>query len=191
MDKLAITRILKEVNLGNPEASTELFEFLYQELRKMAKNELRGQRTELTATGLVHEAFIRLFGSESTSWENRRHFFGSAARAMRRILIDKARSRLAKKRGGDRLQITLHDALNSHQNTTADDLLDLNQAIEKLESEDVVLAQIVELRFFAGQTMEEIAAIQDMSISSIERKWRLARAFLIRQLQPRSSNDNA
>lgn len=182
MDKFAITRILKEVNLGGAEASSELFEFLYQELRTMAQNELRGQRTELTTTGLVHEAFIRLFGNESTSWENRRHFFGSAARAMRRILIDKARARSAQKRGGDRMQITFLDALNSHQNTTADELLDLNQAIEKLEAEDPNLAQIVELRFFAGQTMEEIAAVQDTSLSSVERKWRLARAFLIRQL---------
>lgn len=150
----------------------------------MAQNEIRGQRSDLTATGLVHEAFIRLFGSESTSWENRRHFFGSAARAMRRILIDKARARLTQKRGGDRLQITLFDAVHPSQATTADDLLDLNAAIEKLESEDSTLSQIVELRFFAGQTMEEIAAILDTSLSSIERKWRLARAFLITQLKP-------
>lgn len=183
----ALTQLLNEVNHGDSEASSRLFSYLYTELKQIANRQLRGEKNDLQATGLVHEAFLKLFGKESTAWENRRHFFGSAAQAMRRILIDLARSRDAQKRGGDRLRVTFCEMMTPGK-TQIDlsELLDLDEAINALEKEDAVLGQIVELRFFAGQTMQDIAGILDLSISSVERKWRLARAFLVEKLQDKN-----
>lgn len=126
---------------------------------------------------------MKLFAGDVPDWKNRAHFFGAAADAMRRVLIDLARMRKAQKRGGDQKQITLSDSsLGSNLSGLTDDFLDLNQAIERLEAEDEALANIVKLRFFAGQAMETIAELLDTSLSSVERKWRLARAFLVDQI---------
>ena len=180
----ALTQLLNEVNTGEPEALSRLFDFLYGELKGIARGQLRNERIDLQATGLVHEAFLKLFGKEQATWENRRHFFGAAAQAMRRILIEMARKRQADKRGGDRIQVTLCDVVaDEKRQRDLSELLDLNDAITALEAEDEELGKIVELRFFAGQTMENIAEILDTSLSSVERKWRLARAFLIKMLQ--------
>ena len=180
----ALTQLLNEIQLGKAQAPDRLFTYLYNELKTIASQQLRGERkVELEATGLVHEAFVRLFGAEPASWENRRHFFGAAARAMRRIVVDVARSRSAQKRGGDRLRVTLNDgALPGVPSKDPSELLDLHEALNALEKEDESLSRLVELRFFAGQTMESIAEILGTSVSSVERKWRLARAFLVMHL---------
>lgn len=177
------TRILNEARHGSSDAATTLFDEIYRELKMMARRQVVGERGDVQATMLVHEVFMKLFGEDVPDWKNRAHFFGTAAEAMRRVLIDLARVRKAQKRGGDRIQITLSDAsLGSNASGLTDDFLDLIQAIEKLEKEDEALANIVKLRFFAGQTMETIAELLDVSLSSVERKWRLARAFLVDQI---------
>ncbi len=184
MDSKEITLIVNQVESGDPEASAKLFQLVYGQLKDIAAGQMRTEKVELEATGLVHEAFLRLFGNAAAPWQNRRHFFGAAAQAMRRILIDLARSRSAQKRGGSRLRVTFCDQLTSGKNeATLDEVLDLNAAIDALQNEDELLGKIVELRFFAGQSMEAIGEILGMSLSSVERKWRLARAFLVTRLQ--------
>ena len=177
------TKILNEARGGDSLASTTLFDEIYRELKMMARRQVAGERGDVQATILVHEVFMKLFAGDVPDWKNRAHFFGAAAEAMRRVLIDLARMRKAQKRGGDRMQVTLSDAsLGSSLSGLTDDFLDLNHAIEKLEEEDESLANIVKLRFFAGQTMETIADLLNVSLSSVERKWRLARAFLVDQI---------
>lgn len=184
MNSYPLTQLLNQAHEGNAPARGEIFTCLYEELRQIANRQLRGERCDLQATELVHEAFLNLFGSQPTTWENRRHFFGAAAQAMRRILIDLARYRTAQKRGGDRLRVTFTDAmLVSKMEVNCHELLDLNEAIQKLEMEDAILGQIVELRFFAGQSMETISEILGISLSSLERKWRFARAMLVSHLK--------
>ena len=185
----ALTQLLNEANNGEPEASSQLFNFLYGELKGIARGQLRREKIDLQATGLVHEAYIKLFGTEQATWENRRHFFGAASQAMRRILIEMARKRQAEKRGGNLIRVTFCDAIAAEsKQRDLSELLDLNDAITALEAEDAALGKIVELRFFAGQTMEDIAQILDISLSSVERKWRLARAFLVQNLQQENSS---
>jgi len=177
------TKILNQARIGDSFASTALFDEIYRELKMMARRQVVGERGDVQATILVHEVFMKLFAGDVPDWKNRAHFFGTAAEAMRRVLIDLARMRKAQKRGGDRAQVTLSDSsLGSDLPGLTDDFLDLNQAIERLEEEDEALANIVKLRFFAGQTMETIAELLDTSLSSVERKWRLARAFLVDQI---------
>ena len=184
MDQLALTKLLNEIELSNEQASANLFQYLYSQLKQMASRQLQHDNSDLQATGLVHEAFLKLFGNEHVSWKNRRHFFGAAAQAMRRILIDMARARATQKRGGDQIRVTFCEAILSQQHAVDFmELLDLDDAIRALEQEDSEMAQIVELRFFAGQSMADIAKILDTSLSSVERKWRVARAFLVSKLQ--------
>lgn len=183
MEKSDYTKILNEASLGSSSAAATLFDEIYRELKMMARRQVVGERGDVQATMLVHEVFLKLFGDDVSDWNNRAHFFGTAAEAMRRVLVDLARVRKAQKRGGDRLQVTLSDSsLYNKSSESPDELLDLNQAIGKLEAEDEVLARIVKLRFFAGQNMEAIAELLDTSLSSVERKWRLARAFLVDQV---------
>lgn len=184
MDSHAITLIVNQVEAGDAEASTKLFKLVYSQLKDIAAGQMKREQFGLEATGLVHEAFLKLFGHAAAPWESRRHFFGAAAQAMRQILIDLARSRLAKKRGGDQIRITFCDQVGAQEkNVSLEEVIDLNAAIDALQQEDELLGKIVELRFFTGQSMEAIAQILDMSLSSVERKWRLARAFLVAELQ--------
>lgn len=165
--------------LNDPDASAELFNEVYRELKTMAQRQVVGERGDIQATLLVHEAFLKLFGDQQPNWQNRAHFFGAAAEAMRRVLVDLARARNAQKRGGARLQVTLAESLFGTEASSPDELLDLDHAIDLLQEEDELLARIVKLRFYAGQTMQDVAKITDTSLSSVERKWRLARAFLV------------
>ena len=177
------TQILNEASLGSSSAAATLFDEIYRELKMMARRQVVGEQGDVQATMLVHEVFLKLFGDNAPDWNNRAHFFGTAAEAMRRVLVDMARKRKAQKRGGDCLQVPLSDSsFYNKSSESPDEFLELNQAIEKLESEDETLARIVKLRFFAGQTMQAIAELLNTSVSSVERKWRLARAFLVDQI---------
>jgi len=174
------TKILNQASRGDPSAAAEVLEQIYGELKQIAQRKVAHEQGDVQATLLVHEVYLRLFDGKTVDWKNRAHFFGAAAESMRRVLVDMARERNALKRGGNRLRITLTDSvIQSDSSTSPDDFLDLNQAIESLAEEDSTLAEIIKLRFFAGQSMKSIAELLDTSLSSVERKWRLARAYLI------------
>jgi RNA polymerase sigma factor (TIGR02999 family) len=181
-----ITQLLQEVASGNRDAESRLFELVYQELHRLAasymRRELRPGHT-LQASALVNEAYLRLLGQGPVSWDNRAHFFVTAAHTMRRILVDHARTRLAGKRtGGDR-QVQLDEAfafVEEHPGR----FVDLDEALERLSRNDARQAQIVELRFFAGMTVEEVAGILQISEKTVKRDWAMARAWLENQLTP-------
>jgi len=174
------TKILNAASHGDPSAAAEILEQIYGELKLMAQRKVAHEHGDVQATLLVHEVYLRLFGGATVDWKNRAHFFGAAAESMRRVLVDIARERKALKRGGNRLRITLTESVIRSDSVTSHDVfLDLNEAIESLAKEDSTLAEIIKLRFFAGQSMTAIAELLDTSLSTVERKWRLARAYLI------------
>lgn len=179
-----ITLVLERMKEGDPDAREELFQIAYDELHRRAHFQRRsGPSSEtLSTTVLVHEAFLKLAGSTSTDWESRGHFYRVAGRAMRQILIDQARRRLAKKRGEGSVDLDV-DAMEVGVETDAERLLALDQALSRLEKEDARLAQVVELRFFSGLSVEETAASMGVSERTVKRDWRLARAFLHSQLE--------
>jgi RNA polymerase sigma factor (TIGR02999 family) len=188
-----LTEILREI--GNSpcslDASNRLLAFVYDELRLMAANKLRSEERNQTlqATALVHEVWIRLadslngHGSSGDYWQNRRHFFGAASEAMRRILIEKARYRKRLKRGGE--NVVRHDIDESSQMTNAieDDVLDLHAALEQFERIDPIKSQIVKLKFFAGLTTDEIATATQLSVATVERYWVYSRAWLHQKMR--------
>lgn len=183
MDKKAspeITKILARIGQGNDSATAALLPLLYEELRVLAGSYFRQQDSDhtLQPTALVHEAFIKLVGSGEQSWESRAHFMAVAAKAMRQILINHAQARNAAKRGGGRQRVTLSGLQTPAETVTEIDLLDLGQALSQLEALSPRKAEIVELRFLAGLEEDEIARLLDLSVSTIQREWRLARAFL-------------
>jgi RNA polymerase sigma factor (TIGR02999 family) len=172
-----VTRILSKINAGEGAAANELLPLLYQELRSMAAAQFRSQRSDhtLQPTVLVHEAFIKLLGQDAR-WQDRRHFFAVAAIAMRQILVNHARDKNAQKRGGGKRATELDD--NAVGTETPLDVLALHEALEKLESIDPRKHKVVELRFFGGLTVDEIAEVMELSRSTIEAEWRAARAWL-------------
>jgi RNA polymerase sigma factor (TIGR02999 family) len=182
-----LTRLLDEYRDGNYEALDGAFALVYAELRKLARGQLRNERLghTLEATGLVHEAYLRLVGNRFEEWHGRAHFFGIAARAMRQILVEHARKRRAQKRGGEQHRTTLDDRHAASQ-MDADELLALDTALERLSAVDDRLRQVVELRFFCGLEDREIAALFGVSYRTIERDWAKARAWLYRELYPNS-----
>ena len=178
-----LTVILSQMGSGSQLAKSQLLDAVYEELRRMAsvklKSELPGQT--LQATELVHEAWMRLLdnvGEMSGEWQNRRHFFGAAAEAMRRILIERARSKKRLKRGGPNAQRQAFTDIADVPQSFEDDVLDLHAALEHFEREDPLRAQVVKLKFFAGLTTREIAEITDLSVATVERYWVYARAWL-------------
>ena len=173
-----VTRILSQIESGDPSAAEKLLPLVYEELRKLAAARLAQEKPgqTLQATALVHEAYLRLVGdSASRSFQNRRHFFASAATAMRRILVDAARAKRALKRGGEHQREPLHDVAAPEPN---DELLALHEALDRLAQEDPLKAQLVELRYFAGMTSDQAAEILGISPSSADRQWAFARAWL-------------
>lgn len=178
-----VTRILKAIKAGRGEATDELLPIVYNELRDLATNKIRSEASgnTLQPTALVHEAYLRLIGSENDDWENRAHFFGAAAEAMRRILIDRARAKKSQKRGGDAKHVSL-DGVTEISFKKADDLIALDEALNELAEVDNAKADLVKLRFFVGLNMEESASALDMSIRTAERHWTFARAWLHRQM---------
>lgn len=185
------THLLGRVSQGDLAASDELLAVLYEELHRLARQNMSDERSNhtLQATALVGEAWIRLVdGASSAAWESRAHFLRVAARAMRNVLIDHARSKQAKKRG-ERPQRVPLDAVLAHYEDRSLDVLALDQALGKLVRVDEDAAKIVELRFFAGLTIEETARVLGVSTPTVERRWRVARLWLRREIPEVSSDD--
>jgi len=178
-----VTRILDAIEQGDARAADKLLPVVYEELRRLAayklSHEAPGQT--LQATALVHEAYIRLVGSEAQDWGSRTHFFTAAAEAMRRILIDNARRKQRLKRGGGQQKGNLNDAELAIEGPS-DDLIALDEALVKLASIDKVKADLVKLRYFAGLTLKQAASILHLSERTAKRHWTHARAWLYRQI---------
>lgn len=173
-----VTQILSQIESGDPTAAEQLLPLIYEELRKLAAHRLANEKPgqTLQATALVHEAYLRLVGRESRRpYRDRRHFFTSIATAMRRILVDNARAKQTRKRGGGHLREPLRDVAGPLPDN---ELLALHDALQRLAVEDPLKAQLVELRYFAGLTGEQAADVLGISPSSADRQWAFARAWL-------------
>jgi RNA polymerase sigma factor (TIGR02999 family) len=188
-----ITRVLQSMNGGDRQGAAELLDLVYDELRAMARRRMRqepggGAGMTLDATALVHEAYLRVAGNDGPSgqpdWENRSHFFGAAALAMRRILVEQARHRKRLKHGGGKERVDLDVERFSAEKPQHDqtDLLALDEALTYLEQIDARKARIVSLRYFGGLSIDETAAAMDLSPATIKNEWAFARAWLHRQL---------
>jgi RNA polymerase sigma factor (TIGR02999 family) len=179
-----VTRILTAIEQGDPHAAGQLLPLVYDELRRLAAQKLAQEKPgqTLDATALVHEAYLRLVGAGAgPHWDNRRHFFAAAAEAMRRILVENARRKQAAKHGGGRQRQDLDaEALAAPEPDL--DLLALDAALLRLAEHDPLKARLVELRYFAGLTGDEVAAVLGLSASSADRQWAYARAWLRREL---------
>jgi RNA polymerase sigma factor (TIGR02999 family) len=178
-----ITQLLIAWNQGDQGARDELMPLVYDELRRLARGYLRRERPDhtLQPTALVNEAYLRLIDQSQVSWQNRAHFFGIAARLMRQVLINHAVARRAAKRGGEAERVSLGDVdhLAVEQEV---DLIALNEALKNLERMDPQQGQIVELRYFSGLTIEEVAEVMGISPATVKREWTTARAWLRRAL---------
>ena len=179
-----ITLFLDQLADGDEAAAERLLELVYAELRELARGKLAQEAAghTLQPTALVHEAWMRLAGDDKRDWKSRRYFFGACAEAMRRILVESARKKGRAKRGGDRRRVELEDRAEEAP-LDGIDLLALDEALNRLREEDASKAQLVELRFFAGLTLEQIAAVLDVSPATVDRHWAYARAFLYHELR--------
>ncbi len=179
-----ITQILSEIKGGNQTALDELLPLVYDELRRLANVYLQRERSNhtLQPTALVHEAYLRLLGQKEIAWQNRAHFFGVAARLMREILIEYARAKNRLKRGGEfKTQIALDDAV-SFAGAKDLDVVSVDEALTRLEKLDRRQARIVEMKFFAGMTIEEIAEVSEISPATVKREWSTAKLLLYKML---------
>lgn len=182
-DSIDITRILNEVSAGNSSARDKLARLVYQDLKRIAANRLRteSKNNTLTVTALVHEAFMRLDSTRQMSWQSRRHYFGAAAEAMRRILIDRARYHQRQRREGDKKAIPLDDGLQLEA-IAPRELIALNDALSDLQQHDAQLAELVKLKYFVGLSIAEIAELLETSSRTVDRRWQAARAWLLMEL---------
>ncbi len=180
-----ITQLLHAFSDGETEAVEQLVPLVYDGLRAIAHNYLAHERSSHTlgTTALVHEAYLKLVDQRAANWKSRAHFFAVASQAMRRILVDYARRRRAAKRGGDAVKVALDDALVM-ADTRADELLALDDALKELEMFDPRQARIVEYRFFGGLTVEQTAAVLDISAATVKRDWTVAKAWLHNAMSP-------
>jgi RNA polymerase sigma factor (TIGR02999 family) len=178
-----VTQILSAIEAGDPQAAEQLLPLVYEELRKLAAQRLAEEKPgqTLQATALVHEAYLRLVGDQQ--FDNRGHFFAAAAEAMRRILIENARKRATVKRGGGGGQRLPFDLVQPVAIDQPDEMIALSEALEKLEAHDAKKATLVKLRYFAGLTMEESAAVLGISLATANRTWRYVRAWLYQELR--------
>ena len=183
-DSPNITRLLKEWSDGQRDALDRLLPFVYDELRRQASRYLRRERPDhtLQTTALIHEAYLKLIDQRNVDWQSRAHFFGIAAQAMRRILVDHARTRKREKRGGDDVKLQLDDAINVSGKERSIDLVALDEALERLATFDERQARVVELRYFSGMTEGDTAEVLGISPATVRRDWSLAKAWLYQQL---------
>jgi RNA polymerase sigma factor (TIGR02999 family) len=183
-----VTRILSQIESGDPSAAEQLLPLVYDELRKLAAAKLAHEKPgqTLQATALVHEAYLRLVDVEKARhWDSRGHFFAAAAEAMRRILVERARSKGRQKRSGDRLRFDI-DAIDVAVNATPDHLIAIDEALDKLQREDAAVFELVRLRYFAGLNIEQAAAALGISPATAYRHWNYARSWLHGELlEPR------
>ncbi len=182
-----VTSILSANEHGDPKAADQLLPLVYDELRKLAAQKLAQERPgqTLQATALVHEAYLRVArGDQDQQWDSRRHFFAAASEAMRRILIDQARRKQSLKGGGGHQRVPPEDSLElvAAEAAPGEDMLALDDALRQLEAEDPLKARLVKLRFFAGVSLEDVAAILDISPATAKRYWVYARSWLFGKL---------
>ena len=178
-----VTRILGAIEQGDANAAEELLPLVYEELRRLASQKMSQEAPghTLQATALVHEAYIRLVGPNAPSWSSRAHFFAAAAEAMRRILIENARRKQRLKRGADRRKVDLDDIDIAIEGPSID-LIALDEALSKLAKEDPSAADLVKMRFFAGLTLDQVAAVMGISRRTADRNWAYAKAWLYQQI---------
>ncbi len=179
-----VTQLLVNWSRGDEAALEQLMPLVYGELRRLAQAYLRRERSNhtLQSTALVHEAFLRMVSQQDVQWKNRAHFYGIAAQMIRRILVDYARSQHAEKRGSGAVKLELDEAMAVAQPGVEIDLLGLNDALDRLAELDERQSRVVELRFFAGLSIEETAEVLHLSPASIKREWQTARAWLFREM---------
>jgi RNA polymerase sigma-70 factor (ECF subfamily) len=179
-----ITQMLIELTDGNQEVVNQILPHIYDELRRLAGGYLRRERPDhtLQPTALVHEAYMKLIDQKQVRWQNRAHFFGIAAQVMRRILMDHARKNKAEKRGGDADKLPLEEEILLVSADSSNQLLALDDALRTLAELDPQKAKIVELRYFGGLSIEETAEVMGVSVPTINRQWRMAKAWLYGQL---------
>jgi RNA polymerase sigma factor (TIGR02999 family) len=180
-----VTHLLRAWSDGDPQAMEHLLPLVEAELRRLARGYMSRERREhtLQPTALINEAFIRLAGAKSVRWQDRAHFFGIAARLMRRVLVDHARSRGFQKRGAGAERISLHDSIPTPEPPL--DIVALDLALDALATRDERQSRIVELRFFGGLNVDETAAVLGVSPDTVKRDWRVAKLWLLRQLEAR------
>jgi RNA polymerase sigma factor (TIGR02999 family) len=188
-----VTRVLSAIQQGDQHAAEQLLPVVYDALRRLAAAKLAQEKPgqTLQATALVHEVYLRLVGGgDAQSWNSRGHFFAAAAEAMRRILVEQARRKRRLKHGGDRRHVGLEQALNIAE-APSDDLVALDEALNRLESIDPLAAQLVKLRYFAGLPMPDVAKSLGLSLRTAERNWTYAKAWLHRELGQPDAGDQA
>lgn len=179
-----VTALLAELSQSNQTVVGALMPLVYEELRTLARRQLRGQRAghTLNTTALVHEAYLKLVNQQEATWQNRAHFLSVAAIAMRQILINYAHRRRAQKRGGGQAMATFEESLMGGQATRAEELIALDEALDRLNAINERQSQVVTFRFFGGLTHEEIAEVLGVSKPTVRRDWRIAKAWLTREL---------
>ena len=186
-EAVQVTVLLGRLTAGDPTAAREVVPLIYEELRRLAKHYMAQERPghTLQTTALVHEAYLRLVDQRQASWRNRAHFFGAAAQVMRRILVDHARARLTQKRGKDAPHLTLDESL-TFCDEQSEELIRLDEALAQLARMDPRQSHIIELRFFAGLSIEETAEVVGISPKTVKRDWMVARAWLRREIRGRT-----
>jgi RNA polymerase sigma-70 factor, ECF subfamily len=187
-DAVDVSALLQAWSQGHVEARDRVMEVVYLELRRRAAAYLRRERAghTLQPTALVHEAYLRLVDQRATVWQNRAQFFGVASQIMRRILVDRARARKTAKRSGQWARVALEESL-AEQHPRDVDVLDLDAALTELAAFDARKSQVAELKFFGGLTLEETGHLLDLSVATVEREWRVARAWLYARLKDKGS----
>jgi RNA polymerase sigma factor (TIGR02999 family) len=182
LSKENVTRLCQDAARDDRQSVDALVDHVYGVLRRMAHRHMGSERANhtLTPTALVHEAYLKLVDQEQMGWQDRAHFYAIAARVMRRVLIDHARRHLAGKRGGGQQMVTLHE--DAAAVTTPENLLELDRALDKLDQLSPRQRQVVEMRFFGGMTHEETAEVVGVSVPTVRRDWRVAQAWLKREM---------